>query len=125
MMTQVGWSQGGCKEGPDQFREVIKHSEGFLRDYGQSEVSDSVRLALANAYATWWNLSRTEPDSSSSPEPYKMGAEVAKEKAIELYQEYLSRQKAPREEVQNRLKALKHNPKGSNRYDYFFAQYED
>lgn len=125
MMTQLGWSQGGCKEGPDQFREVIKHSEEFLRDYPRSEVSDSVRLELAHAYATWWNLSRTDPDSSFSPEPYKAGADAAKEKATALYQQYLSRQKAPREEIQSRMEALQHNPKGSNRYDYFCAEYED
>ena len=29
MMTELGWSQGGCQEGPDQFREVIKRSEVF------------------------------------------------------------------------------------------------
>lgn len=125
IMTQIGWSQGRCKEGPDQFREVIRHSEGFLMKYPQSEVSDSVRLELAHAYATWWNLSRTEPDSSFSLEPYKVGADAAKEKAIELYRQYLSGQNAPRENVQSRLEALQHNPKGSKRYDYFCADYKD
>jgi len=125
MMTQIGWSEGGCKEGPDQFREVIRHAEIFLGNYPQSEVSDSIRIELANAYATWWNLSRTEPDRSFDPEPYKVGADVAKEKAIELYQQYLNRQKAPPADVQNRLKALQQNPKGSGRYDYFCPDYED
>jgi hypothetical protein len=125
MMTRLGWSQGGCQEGPDQFREVIKHGETFLRDYPHSEVSDSVRLELAHAYATWWNLARTEPGPSFDPEPYKAGADEAKERAIKLYRQYLERQKMPPVKVQSRLKALQQNPNGSNQYDYFCAGYED
>lgn len=125
MMTRIGWSQGACKEGPDQFREVIRHAETFLERYPRSEVSDSVRLELAHAYATWWNLSRTEPSASFSPEPYIAGADTAKQKAIELYRLYLNRQEVPRPEIQNRLKALLRNPKGSNRFDYFCPDYED
>jgi hypothetical protein len=126
MMTQLGWSQGECQEGPDQFREVIKHSEEFLRDYPQTEVSDSVRLELANAYATWWNLSQGEPNPPySSPERYRLGAEKAKQRAIELYREYLSQQKTPAQDVLHRFKALQENPKGTDEYDYFCADYED
>jgi hypothetical protein len=62
MMTRLGWSQGACKEGPDQFREVIRYGESFLQEYPESEVSDSVRLEMANAYATWWNVSRRAPN---------------------------------------------------------------
>jgi hypothetical protein len=125
MMTQIGWSAGGCSEGPDQFREVIKRGESFLARYPRSEVSDSIGLELANAYATWWNLSRTETDPSFTPEPYKTGADAAKEKAIELYRKYLDRKQVPPVEVQGRLKALQQNPKGSQKYDYFCADYED
>jgi hypothetical protein len=75
MMTGLGWSQGACQEGPDQFREVIKRGEKFLKDYPQSEVSDNIRLELAHAYATWWNLSGDEPNPPySTPETYKMGS---------------------------------------------------
>jgi hypothetical protein len=70
MMTQLGWSKGECREGPDQFREVIQRSEKFLLIYPDSEVSDQIRLELANAYATWWNLSR--PKSAMNPEKYRM-----------------------------------------------------
>jgi len=122
MMTRLGWSQGACQEGPDQFREVIKRSEKFLSDYPQSEVSDSVRLELGHAYATWWNLSRDEPNPPySSPETFRVGADAAKRRAIELYQEYLNGQKTPVRNVQSRLKALQENPKGSHKYDYFCA----
>lgn len=126
MMTRIGWSQGGCKEGPDQFREVIKHGEKFLEHYPQSEVSDNVRLELARAYETWWNLSNAEPNpSESTPASFKEGADAAKHKAIELYQEYLKRQGAPAQDVRSRLKALQENPKGSNHYDYYCPEYAD
>ena len=82
MMTQMGWSHGACAEGPDQFREVIKHSEEFLKVYPQSEVSDRIRLELANAYATWWNVSQMEPDGYANPASYKPGAERARQRAI-------------------------------------------
>ena len=31
MMTLMGWSEGACQEGPDQFREVIKHRDRKYR----------------------------------------------------------------------------------------------
>jgi len=125
MMTEIGWSKGSCQEGPDQFREVIRRGETFLRDYPDSEVSESVRLKLANAYATWWNVSRMKPDGYADPETYKPGALEAKQRAIELYQDHLKSQKLPSQEVLKRLKALQENPQGSETYDYFCEDYED
>jgi hypothetical protein len=123
MMTQLGWSQGACAEGPDQFREVIKHSEKFLKLYPQSEVSDRIRLELANAYATWWNAANMEPNAYSNPENYKQGAERAKQHPIHLYLEYLKVKSSAK--VRKRLNALRENPKGSDTYDYFCEDYED
>lgn len=126
MMTRLGWSQGECREGPNQFREVVNHGESFLQKYPESEVSSSVRLELANAYATWWNLSRRAPNPPfSSPEAYKTGAEEAKRRAIELYRDYLKVQKDATEDVKERLRALKEDPKGSNKFNYFCDDYED
>jgi len=125
MMTQLGWSQGACQEGPDQFRNVIKHGEKFLKKYPATEISNRVRLELANAYATWWNASQAEPDAYSNPANYKAGAPEAKRRAIELYREYIKAQKAPGAEARKRLKALLENPKGSNEFDYFCEDYED
>ena len=126
MMTRLGWSEGACQEGPDQFREVIQHGEQFLKKYPSSEVSDSVRLELANAYATWWNQSLSDPNPPyPGPEPYKAGAEHAKQRAIALYQQYLRAQKTPAVKVQKRLKALQESPKGSETFDYFCEDYED
>ena len=125
MMTELGWSQGGCQEGPDQFREVIKRSEIFLKQYPNSEVSDNVRLELANAYATWWNVSQLAPNAYTVPEAYPVGAHEAKQRAIELYQSYLSKLTAPPNDVRDRLKELRQNPKGSGKYDYYCPDYED
>ncbi len=125
MMTQLGWSQGACQEGADQFREVIKHSEKFLTVYPKSEVSDAIRLELAKSYATWWNVSRLKADEYTNPENYKAGSLEAKQRAIGLYREYLRARKTPIQDVQRRLKALLENPNGSNDYDYFCEDYED
>jgi hypothetical protein len=126
MLTLMGWSQGACGEGPDQFREVINHGEKFLVEYPESEVSDSIRLELANAYATWWNLSRVEPNPPYEyPEIYRVGAGEAKQRAIELYQGYLKLQKKADPEIEKRLKALRENPKGSDAWDYYCPDYED
>jgi len=125
MMTEMGWSQGACQEGPDQFREVIKHGEPFLKHYPDSEVSDHVRLELANAYATWWNIAQSEPDAYTAPEAYAVGAQEAKQRAIVLYQEYLSAHPGKDEEARKRLNALRENPKGSEKFDYYCPDYED
>ena len=126
MMTRMGWSQGDCREGSDQFRQVINHGEQFLVDNPDTEVSASIRLELGHAYATWWNVSRSDRDPPYVyPEMYKVGAGEAKQRAIELYQEYLKTQKKGDPEVEKLLKALQTDPKGSGELDYFCADYED
>lgn len=122
MMTQLGWSYGACREGSDQFREVIRRGEKFLASYPVSEVSDEIRLEIANAYATWWNLSLSKDSSSNK---YKKGAGKAKEAAVHFYRAYLNSRKTPDQEVETRLEELRGNPKGSNTFDYFCADYED
>jgi hypothetical protein len=120
MMMRLGWSDGGCEEGPDQFREVIQHGEEFLRNHGHSEVSDSIRLELGNAYATWWNLSLdTLNIPGTKPEKYKAGANEAELRAVALYREYLQGQKTDVPDIQTRLRTLQENPAGSKQYDYF------
>jgi hypothetical protein len=125
MMTRLGWSHGACAEGPDQFREVIKHSEVFLTQYPDSEVSDGVRLETAEAYATWWNVSQLKANNPDDRESYKMGSREAKKKAIELYQEYLKSQNVPDEAVQKRLKVLQEDSTGSHKLRYWCSDYED
>jgi hypothetical protein len=125
MMTQLGWSKGACQEGPDQFRLVIEHGEAFLAKYPVSEVSDRIRLEVANAYATWWNIANMEPDAYTDPTRYKTGAAKAKQRSIELYKQFLSAQKNPIPDIEKRLKNVQENPKGSNEWDYFCEDYED
>lgn len=124
MMTKLGWSKGACQEGPDQFRSVIKHGEAFLAKYPASEVSNQIRLEVANAYATWWNVAHSEPNAFTDPARYKAGAAEAKQRAIELYQQYLNEQ-GPKPDVEERRKKLRENPKGSNEWDFFCEDYED
>jgi hypothetical protein len=126
MMTKLGWSVGECREGPEhQFREVIRRGEEFLKEYPESETSDSVRLEVAEAYATWWTLSVSKPDPPYlSPDRYKSGGEDARENAIQLYQQYLSRQKTPKQYVENNLKALREK-RPLKRFDYYCSDYED
>jgi hypothetical protein len=130
MMTGLGWSRGGCQEGPNQFREVILRGRQFLRDYPDSEVADDIRLAVANAYATWWNLSRDRARANAaSANPYIKGAEEAKEQAVRLYSSYLVSPKVTDQnsirDVRQRLASLRSNPKGSGTYEYFCQDYED
>jgi hypothetical protein len=126
MMTRLGWSQGGCQEGPDQFRQVIRYGQSFLAAYPNAETSNAIRLEMANAYATWWNVSRDEPRPPySDPKDYQAGALEAKQNALRLYQEYLNAQADPARQVQDRIKALSENPQGSHTYEYFCPDYAD
>jgi len=57
---------------------------------------------------------------SERPDPYKARADAPKQRAIELYQHRLNRQKPPPvEDTRRRLKELQENPKGSNQFDHF------
>jgi hypothetical protein len=146
MMTRLGWSEGGCIEGPNQFLEVIQHGKQFLNEFPESEVSSDVRLEMADAYATWWNLSREDANSlknsplytewlktsrqdttsdSPSTNVYIRGSQEAKQAAIELYREYLSSGKWPDQDVQVRLQDLIENANGSNMFEYFCAEFDD
>jgi hypothetical protein len=64
------------------------------------------------------------PALKTKPEAYEVGAHEAKQRAIELYQGYLSKH-SPADDVKDRLKELRQNPKGSNKYDYYCPDYED
>ncbi len=122
MMTRLGWSQGSCQEGPDQFREVIRRAKRFLQEYPASEVSDKVRLEMANAYATWWNVSRVVARNDAK---YANGAAEARESAIKLYQAYQHSLKVPSRRVEHRIRQLRDNAKGSGTSDYYCPDYED
>jgi hypothetical protein len=123
MMTRLGWSQGACQEGPDQFKAVIAHGHEFLKRFPDSAVAPAIRLEVAKAYTTWWNLSQHLRDRYVNPDAYKAGAETARRKAIELYLN--PRMKALADHtVPERVRALR-SRSSTNTYDYFCADYED
>jgi len=125
MMTKLGWSSGNCQEGPDhQFREVIKRGEAFLTAYPKAETSNSIRFAVASAYATWWTLSITPQRAGFSPEPYGPEAEQAREKAIELYLQHEELAKTPNPYVENYVKTLREKHP-LREIDFFCEDYED
>jgi hypothetical protein len=128
MMTHLGWSKGGCQEGPDQFRLVIQHGEVFLRRFPNSEVSNDVRLAVADAYATWWSLAQDQ--QSGKANIYLKGATRAKNQAIALYQICLQHDGQPlpqssQQQAELRLKRLLSDVAGPNTYDYYCGDYAD
>ena len=129
MMTQLGWSVGSCKEGPDQFYTVIERGQAFLKQYPDADVSQDVRLAVADAYATWWNLSRNPPAqvTTGRTHEYSKGADQAKATALELYAAYLRAPSGERslQDVRGSIDLLKADPQGSNSFDYFCGDYAD
>jgi hypothetical protein len=88
IMTLFGWSNQPmrCQGGSDQFREVISHSENFLKRFPDTEISPVIRLELAKAYATWWNLSQNQDDPNVKSEEYKSGSEDARLHAIKIFE---------------------------------------
>jgi hypothetical protein len=50
-----------------------------------------VLLALAEAYETWWSLSRASPEKEiyADPSQYQDGAETARDQAIAYYEQVL------------------------------------
>jgi hypothetical protein len=91
-LTESGWDTSGyCAEGSDLFREVISQAEQFLKDHPQTPHRVEVLLALAEAYETWWSLSRASPEKEiyADPSQYQDGAETARDQAIAYYEQVL------------------------------------
>ena len=91
MLQRLSCSLGarfGCR-GPDCFREVIRQGEEFLRRYPDTAFRREQLLHLAMAYETWWSLSQAAPGDPSAEGALvdKAGAEAARQKTLELYEE--------------------------------------
>lgn len=94
------WDTGfDCKGGSDSFRAIIREGEDFLTTHGQSRYRREVTYQVAQAYETWWSLSRAKAcgatssrncDEYVSPEEYVQGAEEARRKSIESYEHILA-----------------------------------
>jgi hypothetical protein len=98
LLLDHGWDAGpGGQADSDQFRPVIQQGLQFLEKHPNSPYRLDVQFDVAQAYETWWSLSQalppeerldeTEPDAN--PLEYKKGAEGARQKAIEAYEQLL------------------------------------
>jgi len=84
----------GCKTA-DLFREVILRGEEFLKTHTKTKLRVNILFLLAEAYETWWSLSRClldyyEPLISVYGLAYTEGAEDARQKAVKIYSEIRS-----------------------------------
>ena len=93
LLLDSGWDTSGtCAKGADQFREVIRQGESFLQQRENSPYRDYVVHLLGQAYATWWSLAQPPTSSSSDyvdPKQYQEGAEDARLKAIQYFEQNL------------------------------------
>ena len=91
LLQEYGWDTSpACEQGTDQFREVIRRGEEFLAQRPNSAQREAVRLLVAEAYATWWSLSReTRPGMADyvDAKRYQADADEARIKAIDILEE--------------------------------------
>lgn len=89
LLLEKGWDTSGtCQEGAGQFRRVIEQGEAFLAGHPHGWPELQTKLALAQAYETWWSLSRApENDDYAYAPDYQEGAAAAREKTIAYYEQ--------------------------------------
>jgi hypothetical protein len=78
-------------QGPESFRAVIQQGGSFLRMYPNTPFRKEQIYHLALANETWWSLSQAgagDPTAEGSPKD-PAGAEAARRRAIEFYEELL------------------------------------
>jgi len=95
--------------GDDHFVVVIEQGENFLRERRPSRlVHRELLLLLAQAYETWWSLSRATADNYvPDHRKYQDGAEAARQRAIEYYEQVL--RQAPETDLS--AYAMRHLPR--------------
>ena len=86
-----GWDSSlACGEGSDQFRQVIRYGGEFLNERPNSPRRMEVIFHLAQAYETWWSISRaSDEDSYVRRTLYQEEANAARKKAIAYFEEVL------------------------------------
>jgi len=89
LLLDRGWDTSiGCTNGTDRFREVIKQGEAFLAAHPAHARRAEVLFLVAQAYETWWSLSKAPKDDDyANAAAYQQGAPAAREKAIQNYEE--------------------------------------
>jgi hypothetical protein len=93
VLLDLGWDTSGvCAKGADQFQEVIRRGESFLKDRPTSPNRGVVTILVGQAYATWWALSNQTSGEMSDyvdPQRYQTGAREARLKAIDYFESAL------------------------------------
>jgi hypothetical protein len=98
LLLDHGWNTGvACSADSDQFRIVIQQGLVFLEKHSSSPYRLDVQFAVAQAYETWWSLSQAlrpqervdEEEPDADPAQYQKGAEAARQKAVEVYEQLL------------------------------------
>ena len=93
LLLDLGWDTSGvCAKGADQFQQVIRQGESFLKDRSTSPNRAVVTLLLGQAYASWWALSNQTTGEMSDyvdPRRYQTGANEARLKAIHYFESLL------------------------------------
>jgi hypothetical protein len=91
LLLDSGWDTSGmCANGSDQFREVIRQGQTFLRERPSSPYRGLVTHLVGQAYATWWSLSLPPGKGMEDyvdPKQYTEGSEQARLRAIEYFEQ--------------------------------------
>jgi tetratricopeptide (TPR) repeat protein len=90
-LEKLGWNTSvGCPGDPATFRSVIAESGRFFERHRRSPYRLDFLFDLAQAYETWWALSQARADDEYVVAAnYAPGADDARKRAIELYQQIL------------------------------------
>lgn len=83
---------GDCSS-VDPFREVVRVGSSFLAKRPDTKFRLEVAFRLAQAYETWWSVSQaSENDEYVQRAVAQVGAEEARQRAVELYTEIVQLQ---------------------------------
>jgi hypothetical protein len=87
LLLNRGWDTSKtCAKGSDQFRDVIREGEAFLKRHPESAHAATLDYDVAQAYETWWSLGKAPQNNEEevSPERYVDGASAG-ERALDYY----------------------------------------
>lgn len=87
LLLKHGWDTSSvCAKGSDQFRDVIREGEAFLKQHPENAHAAAVDYDIAQAYETWWSLGKAPQNNEEEVEPerYVDGASAG-ERALDYY----------------------------------------
>ncbi len=127
VMTESGWEPTHSYLGAGiEYPEVILRGEEFLDRCPSSPIRPTVVRAVAQAYETWWSMSKVSSDVLECWDPCELRpwAEHARQQAIAYYSSYLSAPGLPASEIDEtrlRLFLLRRDHDTSQRRFFFFS----